>query len=235
MPDRLETVEVQTGAAPRAAVVWMHGLGADGHDFEPIVPELGLPPDLPVRFVFPHAPMRPVTINQGYVMRAWYDVRADAGERREDEAGVRESHRQIAALIAREAARGIPAGRVLLAGFSQGGAMALHVGLRHPERLAGVIALSCFLPLADRVAAEASPDNRATPILMAHGTQDPLIPVTRGRQARDLLTRLGYQVAWHEYPMPHAVCADEIALIGRWAAARLSSGSAQAVPPAAGE
>jgi phospholipase/carboxylesterase len=223
MRDLLETVEIETGPAPRAAIVWMHGLGADGHDFEPIVPELGVPPDGAVRFVFPHAPLRPVTINQGYVMRAWYDVRADAGERREDEAGVRESQRQITALIGREATRGNSADRVILAGFSQGGAMALHVGLRHPERLAGVIALSCFLPLAGTVAGEASAANRETPFLMAHGTQDPLIPVARGRQARDLLLSLGYQVQWHEYPMPHAVCAEEIALIGGWAWGRLDS------------
>ena len=223
MADLLETVEIETGATPRAAVVWMHGLGADGHDFEPIVPELRLPRDLAVRFVFPHAPMRPVTINQGYVMRAWYDVRADAGERREDEGGVRESHRRITALVTREATRGIPAARVVLAGFSQGGAMALHVGLRHPERLAGVIALSCFLPLTRTVTEEAVAANRTTPFLMAHGTADPLIPVARGRHARDLLASFGYPVEWHDYPMPHAVCAEEIALIGRWLATRLSA------------
>src|SRR5438034_9235405 len=169
----------------------MHGLGADGHDFEPIVAELELPATLAFRFVFPHAPMRPVTINRGYVMRAWYDVVGDGSE---DAAGIRASQARVEALIAREKARGFPAARVVLAGFSQGGAMALHTGLRHPERLAGIVALSCFLPLADSVAGEGGAANRETPIFMAHGTQDPLIPVARGRLARDLLTGLGYRI-----------------------------------------
>ena len=214
MADLLETVEIECGASPRAAVVWMHGLGADGHDFAPIVPELTLP--VPVRFVFPHAPMRPVTINQGMVMRAWYDVRGIGGERREDGDGVRASQAQIEALIARERARGIPADRLVLAGFSQGGAMALHTGLRHPERLAGIMALSCALPLADALADEASPANRATSIFMAHGTSDDVIPLARARQAHDVLVKLGYPVDWHDYPMPHSVCAEEIADISAW-------------------
>jgi phospholipase/carboxylesterase len=214
--DLLQAVEVETGPAPRAAVLWLHGLGADGHDFEPIVPELGLPSTLPVRFVFPHAPMRPVTINHGMVMRAWYDVREDGGERREDEAGVRASQKLIEALIARERSRGVPTGRLVLAGFSQGGAMALHTGLRYPERLAGILALSCFLPLADTLAAEASPANRDVPIFLAHGTHDAVIPLGRARRARAVLEGLGYQVEWREYPMPHAVCGEEIADIGRW-------------------
>jgi phospholipase/carboxylesterase len=217
----LETVEIETAPAPRASIIWMHGLGADGHDFEPIVPELALPTTLAVRFVFPHAPMRPVTINGGAVMRAWYDVVAAGGDRREVEAGVRESQRRIEALIERERERGVADGAIVLAGFSQGGAMALHTGLRHVRRLAGIMALSCFLPLADAVAAEASAANRETPIFMAHGTHDPLIPLDRGRQARDLLTALGYRIAWHEYPMPHAVCADEITDIARWLGATL--------------
>jgi phospholipase/carboxylesterase len=218
----LETVEVETGAAPAASVIWLHGLGADGHDFEPIVPELRLPRALPVRFVFPHAPMRPVTINNGFVMRAWYDVSHAGGQRREDEAGVRASHAAVAALIAREGERGVPASRIALAGFSQGGAMALHVGLRHPERLAGIVALSCFLPLADKVTAEADQANRETPFWMAHGAEDPLIPIERGRQARDVLAGIGRRVQWHEYPIPHSVCLEEIVAIGQFLAGVLT-------------
>ena len=155
--DLLEAIEIETAPNPDAAVIWMHGLGADGHDFEPIVPELRLPATTRVRFVFPHAPLRPVTVNQGHVMRAWYDIRALAGVRREDEAGVRQSARQIEALLARERQRGIAPGRLVIAGFSQGGAMALHVGLRHPDRLAGILALSCYLPLADALDTEPRP------------------------------------------------------------------------------
>jgi phospholipase/carboxylesterase len=214
--DLLEALQVESGPSPAAAVIWLHGLGADGHDFVDIVPALRLPPRPAVRFVFPHAPMRPVTINQGMVMRAWYDVRHDAGARREDEPGVRASQRQIEALIAREKARGVTAGRLVLAGFSQGGAMALQTGLRHPERLAGVMALSCFLPLADRVGAEASPANREVPIFMAHGTHDPLIPLARAEQACQVLAGLGYQVEWHQYPMPHSVCDAEIRDLAAW-------------------
>lgn len=216
MTDLLEAVEVETGRRPGASVIWLHGLGADGHDFEPLVPGLGLPPSLAVRFVFPHAPMRPVTINGGMVMRAWYDVRPEGGERREDAAGVRESQARIEALIARENQRGIAAGRIVLAGFSQGGAMALHTGLRHAERLAGILALSCFLPLPDTLAAEASPANRDVPIFLAHGTHDTTIPLARALRAREVLRGLGYQVEWHEYPMPHAVCDEEVADLARW-------------------
>jgi phospholipase/carboxylesterase len=212
----LETVELETAPRPRVAVIWMHGLGADGHDFPPIVPELGLGAAPGARFVFPHAPRRPVTINNGMVMRAWYDVLALDGPRREDEAGLRESQRQIEALIEREQARGIPAARIVLAGFSQGGAMALQTGLRHPERLAGLLALSCYLPLADRLPAEASPASRGVPIFMAHGTGDDLIPVARARRSRDVLAALGHPVEWREYPMPHAVCPAEIRDIGAW-------------------
>jgi phospholipase/carboxylesterase len=191
----------------------MHGLGADGHDFEPIVAELELPRALAVRFVFPHAPMRPVTINRGHVMRAWYDV---VGDGREDGAGIRASQARVEALIAREKARGLPAGRIVLAGFSQGGAMALQTGLRHAERLAGIVALSCYLPLAATLAAEASPAGRGAAIFMAHGTEDPLIPVARARGSRDKLTELGYRVTWHEYPMEHAVCGDEVDHLSAW-------------------
>ncbi len=221
MSSLLETVEVETGVSPRVSVVWMHGLGADGHDFEPIVPEIDLPDGVAVRFVFPHAPMRPVTVNGGMVMRAWYDVMIAGGRRIEDEPGVRASREQIAALIAREQQRGVPAGAIFLFGFSQGGAMALHTGLRHKEGLGGIAALSCFLPLADRLGAEVSSANRDIPIFMAHGTHDPLIPLDRGAEARDRLVALGYHVEWHEYRMPHSVCAEEIADLSHWFRQRL--------------
>jgi phospholipase/carboxylesterase len=225
----LEALEVETAPSPQAAVIWMHGLGADGYDFVEIPPMLRLPEQPAVRFVFPHAPMQPVTINGGMVMRAWYDVRHDAGARREDEPGVRASQRHIEALVAREKARGVPAARLILAGFSQGGAMALHTGLRHTERLAGILALSCFLPLADRLAGEASAANRDVPIFLAHGTQDPLIPLARARHAHDVLTGLGYPVEWHEYPMPHSVCDAEIRDIGAWLTQRLARAPGQSL------
>src|SRR5213594_2707632 len=201
-PDLLDAVEIETGPRPAASVIWMHGLGADGHDFEPIVSELDLPPTLALRFVFPHAPMRPVTINRGSVMRAWYDV---LGDGREDAAGIRASQARVEALIARETARGFPAARIMLAGFSQGGAMALHTGLRHAERLAGIMALSCSLPLAETLAAEAAPANRTVSIFMAHGTGDEMIPPARALRARSVLAELGDGVEWHEYPMGHSV------------------------------
>jgi phospholipase/carboxylesterase len=216
MADLLESIQVETAPSPTAAVIWMHGLGADGHDFEPIVPELGLPARPAIRFVFPHAPMRPVTINQGHVMRAWYDIRALAGVRREDEAGVRQSAQQVEALIDRERRRGIVPGRLVLAGFSQGGAIALQVGLRHPERLAGILALSCYVPLAATLATEASPANRDVPIFWAHGVHDPMIPLAMAEQGRGQVAALGYAIEWHQYPMPHSVCAEEIADIARW-------------------
>ena len=216
MTDLLEAVELETGPAPRASVIWMHGLGADGHDFLPVVPELGLTASLPVRFVFPHAPLMPVTINGGAVMRAWYDAVPEGGERHAVEAGVRASQKRIEALIERERERGVAPGHLVLAGFSQGGALALHTGLRYPEALAGIMALSTFLPLAEHVTSEASSANRHVPIFMAHGRFDELIPPTRGRAARDLLTRLGYRVTWREYAMPHSVCAEEIADVAAW-------------------
>ena len=216
--DQLEAIEIETAASPGASIIWMHGLGADGHDFVDVVPELGLPARPGVRFVFPHAPMRPVTINGGYVMRAWYDIRDADGGRREDPAGVRASQRAIEALIAREKERGVPAAAIVLAGFSQGGAMALHTALRHTERLAGVMALSCSLPLSDTLAGEAAPANRDVSIFMAHGTHDPMIPMARALRAREVLTGLGYRLEWHEYPMPHSVCVEEIAHIGAWLA-----------------
>jgi phospholipase/carboxylesterase len=212
----LETVELATGRAPTASVIWLHGLGADAHDFEPIVPELDLPDSLPVRFVFPHAPMRAVTINGGAVMRAWYDVYSVEGVRTEDERGVRESQAGVEQLIAREKAQGIPARRIVLAGFSQGGAMALQTALRHPERLAGVLALSTFLPLAATLEREAAAANRDVPIFMAHGLYDPLISVERAARSRRLLETAGYAVDWHDYPMAHAVCGEEVADVAAW-------------------
>jgi len=223
MADRLEAIEIETAESPGASVIWMHGLGADGHDFVDVVPELGLPARPGVRFVFPHAPMRPVTINGGYVMRAWYDIRDDGGVRREDAAGVRASQKAIEALIAREKERGVAAAAIVLAGFSQGGAMAIHTALRHPDRLAGVMALSCSLPLAEALAAEAAPANRDVPIFMAHGTHDPMIPMARALRARETLAGLGYRLEWHEYPMPHSVCLEEIRDISAWLATVLPS------------
>jgi phospholipase/carboxylesterase len=202
----MDAIRIETGANPQAAVIWLHGLGADGHDFEPIVPELDLPG--PVRFVFPHAPVRPVTINQGMRMRAWYDI-FQFGGGPEDEAGVRASQRLVEGLIAEEKKRGIA--KVVLAGFSQGGAIVLHTALRHPERLAGVLALSTYLPLAASVEAERAPANAALPIFMAHGQYDDIIPLRRAEQSRQALERLGYPVEWHAYPMPHSVCPQEIA------------------------
>jgi phospholipase/carboxylesterase len=212
--DLLDAIEIETAPSPGAAIIWMHGLGADGHDFEPLVPELS-PPGA-VRFVLPHAPMRPVTVNGGHVMRAWYDVVIRDGMRVEDREGVRASQRRIEALIAREVSRGIPAGRIVLAGFSQGGALALHTGLRQAQPVAGIVALSCFLPSSDVVATEAHPASRAVPIFMAHGTGDDLIPIARGAGARDLLLGLGYRVSWHQYRMPHAVCEEEVGDVAAW-------------------
>ena len=214
MTELLDAVEIETGPKPAASVIWLHGLGADGHDFEALVPELDLP-DCAIRFVFPHAPMQPVTINAGMVMRAWYDI-TDPGLRREDERGVRASQARVEALIAREEQRGTQAGRLVLAGFSQGGAIALHTGLRHPERLAGIMALSCYAPLADTLADEAHAANRDVPIFMAHGTADPIVPFSRATHSRDLLRHQGYAVQWHDYIMQHAVCAQEINDIGGW-------------------
>lgn len=215
----LETIELETGANPTAVVIWMHGLGADGNDFVPIVNELDLSGAPAIRFVFPHAPMMPVTINNGHVMRAWYDVSMgdlQTGAKRADEHGVRQSQAQIGQLIAREAERNIPIKNLVLAGFSQGGAVALHTGLRYPERLAGVMALSCYLPCADSFAAEAASANSQTPLFIAHGTQDPVVPYAMGKNSRDLLLKSGYAVQWHEYPMPHSVCLEEVRDIGAW-------------------
>ena len=208
-------IEIETAPAPDAAVIWLHGLGADGHDFEPLVPELRLPARLRLRFVFPHAPVRPVSINMGMPMRAWYDI-LQMGGGREDEAGIRASQGLLEALVARERGRGIAAARIVLAGFSQGGAVVLHTGLRHAERLAGVLALSTYLPLAATVAAERSAANRDLPVFMAHGGQDPMIDIARARESRAFLEELGYAVQWREYAMPHSVCAEEVGDIAGW-------------------
>ncbi|MGH8756204.1 MAG: alpha/beta hydrolase [Burkholderiales bacterium] len=216
MPDPLPSIELATGDNPTASVIWLHGLGADGNDFVPVVDELGLPPQLAVRFIFPHAPMQPVTINSGFIMRAWYDVFNQDMSFREDEAGVRRSQQEIENFITKEKDRGIGASRIVLAGFSQGGAIALHTGLRHSERLAGIMALSSYLPLASTLAAEASAANRNVPIFMAHGTADPLIPLPLATLSREHLEQQGYRVEWHQYLMPHSVCLEEIQEIGRW-------------------
>jgi phospholipase/carboxylesterase len=216
MSDLLPRLQIETAPNPTAAVIWMHGLGADGNDFAPIVPEINLTGCQPIRFVFPHAPQIPVTLNGGYVMPAWYDIMGTELVRQEDGAGIRRSAVQIEALIAAEVARGIAPERVVLAGFSQGCAMALHTGLRHTHKLAGIMALSGYLPLADSLAAERSAANQQTPIFMAHGLMDPVVPVTRAEASRAALQALGYSVQWHTYPMPHSVHPQEIADIGRF-------------------
>jgi len=212
----LERIVLEPATAATRSVIWLHGLGADGHDFVPIVRELRLPPELGVRFVFPHAPAIPVTINGGMVMPAWYDILGMDFERREDGAGVLRSSGHLEALIAHERAQGIPSDRIVVAGFSQGGAIALHAGLRHGERLAGIMALSTYMVRGESLADEAAAANREVPILQCHGTQDPMVPAARGQAARDRLQELGYEVEWHTYPMQHQVCAEEIEEIGRW-------------------
>jgi phospholipase/carboxylesterase len=204
-----------------ATVIWLHGLGADGHDFVPIVPELGLPPGHGLRFIFPHAPVRPVSLNGGLPMRAWYDILGLDRHARQDAQGIRAAEGLVQGVIAAEQARGIAPGRVVLAGFSQGGAIALHAGLRLPQRLAGVLALSTYLPLPDSLAAEASAANRDVPILMCHGEFDPVLDPALGEQSCALLRQAGYSVDWRSYPMQHQVCAEEIAVIGQWLRQRL--------------
>ena len=214
MNDLLECIEVETAPNPVAAVIWLHGLGADGNDFVPIVPELDLA-DMPVRFIFPHAPKQAVTINNGTVMRAWYDI-SDAAIRREDESGVRASQQRVDDLLDREVRRGIAGSKLVLAGFSQGGAIALHTGLRCARTLAGIMALSCYLPLADKFAAEAAEANRGTPIFMGHGVADPVVAHSRAVESRELLRKQGYRIDWHDYRMPHSVCGEEVADISDW-------------------
>ncbi len=219
----LPAVELETAANPAHSIIWLHGLGADGNDFAPIVPEL-VAKDWPaLRFVFPHAPVRPVTINNGMSMRAWYDIVGFDLQARQDEAGVRASVREVETLIAREHQRGVPSGRIVLAGFSQGGAIALAAGLCHAQKLAGIVALSTYLPISEVVVRERHAANAATPIFWGHGTADPVVALQRGTDSRDLLRSLGYSVDWHTYPMAHAVCAEEIADLRHWLDARLVS------------
>ena len=212
----LDVIEREAGEDIGASVIWLHGLGASGHDFEDIVPQLGLPASLGVRFVFPHGPLRPVAINDGYVMRAWYDVLGFDPETPQDESGIRDSESEISALIEREKSRGVAPNRIVLAGFSQGGVMALHTGLRHGERLAGVLALSCYLALDDRIEAERDSANATTPVFMAHGRYDDVVPVALGYASYQRLAVLGQPVEWQEYPMGHEVISEEVTAIGRW-------------------
>jgi phospholipase/carboxylesterase len=212
----LETIETETGPNPGATIIVLHGLGADGNDFVPIAQELDLAAVGPVRFVFPHAPVIPVTINNGYRMRAWYDILGMELVLREDESGLRLSLGAVEELLAREKKRGIPAGRIVLAGFSQGAAMSLLTGLRHKERLAGIAGLSGYLPLAQSTATERSDANALTPIFMGHGQHDNVVDIQRGKTSREVLRALGYEVQWHEYPMAHSVCMEEVADLNRW-------------------
>ncbi|MFG6430451.1 alpha/beta hydrolase [Roseateles sp. LYH14W] len=218
----LETHEIETGPHPRTTLIVLHGLGADGHDFVPICGELDLTALGPVRYVFPHAPQRPVTINNGYVMRAWYDIRVTDLVREEDEGGLRESQQQIAELIDRERERGVPAARIVVMGFSQGCAMTLMTALRYPERLGGAVGMSGYLPLASLAAAERSAANADLPIFLAHGTHDPIVPHARGAASRDALRAMGHEVEWHDYPMPHSVCAEEVEAINAWLVRQLA-------------
>jgi phospholipase/carboxylesterase len=220
MQETADAVVLAPATPPSASVIWLHGLGADGHDFVPIVPELKLPPSPGIRFVFPHARIRPVTLNMGMRMRAWYDIRTLTAEGRVDEEGLRESVARVVNLIAAERTQGIAPERIVIAGFSQGGAVALHAALRHPDPLAGVLALSCYLPLQATLAAELADANRQTPIFMCHGVQDPVLPHALGLMACNWLRAAGYRVEWKEYPMQHQVCLPEIQDIGAWLRAR---------------
>ena len=206
-----------------AAVIWLHGLGADGHDFVPIVPELGLPEDHAIRFIFPNAPVRRVTINNGMPMRAWYDILSLTRMSQQDEAGIRDSEKIVQGFIQRELDAGIAARRIVIAGFSQGGAIALQTALRYPQRLAGLLPLSTYLPMADKLATEASAANRDLPILMCHGEFDPVLPYSMGENSWEILRAGGYAVDWRSYPMQHQVCADEIEAIGAWLREKLAS------------
>jgi len=220
----LQTVESETRGKPAWAIIWLHGLGADGNDFAPIVPELVRPEWPAIRFVFPHAKVRPVTINGGVPMRAWYDIVSQAIDQRADEAGVRESIAEIDALIGRERDRGVPASRVILIGFSQGGAIALANGLRREAGVAGIAALSTYLPLAPQMASEITDAGKRTPVFMAHGAQDPVVPQALGQRSREVMQGLGVGVEWHSYPMPHSVCAEEVRDLGDWLTARFQAG-----------
>lgn len=220
-------VVIETGPQPTACVIWLHGLGADGHDFEPIVPELQLPDTLPVRFVFPHAPHRPVTINGGYHMRAWYDIAMAPNGFRQDESQIRESEQQLRRLIDQQRERGLDSRRIVLAGFSQGAAMALHTGLRYPEPLAGIMALSMPIPLPDRIRDEMQPANARAPVFLAHGSGDRVVPFSLGEKARTLLGELGLAVEWHAYRMEHSVIPEEVADIRAWLLSVLAGPASQ--------
>ncbi len=212
----LPCVTIEPSSEHKASIIWLHGLGADGHDFEPIVPELRLNPELGVRFIFPHAPVMPVTINNGYPMRAWYDIRNADLSQREDETGVRRSADQIMHLLQAELDKGIAADKILLAGFSQGGAVTLHLATRLNFKIGGIIALSTYLTVTEKLSAEKTKANLNTPIFMAHGSQDPVVPMQRAQSSAKLLTENGYQILWQDYPMPHAVCPPEIAAISQY-------------------
>ena len=223
MDELLPAIEVETAKMPRFSVIWLHGLGADGSDFEAVVPELGLDVSPGVRFIFPHAPQIPVTCNGGYVMPAWYDIISlDSSNRSVDEAGIIHSRQAIRRLIARENQRGVSCSRIFLAGFSQGGAIVYTTALTHPETLAGVIALSTYIPTPKLIEDEATDANRAVPVFAAHGSEDDMVSPELGIRARDFLSRHGYSIEWHEYPMPHSVCLEEIREIGRWLGDRMA-------------
>lgn len=229
MDPLLPAIEIETAAAPLFSVIWMHGLGADGSDFEPVVPELGLDGSPGIRFIFPHAPHIPVTCNGGYVMPAWYDIISlDSRSRTVDEAGIVRSRQAVRDLVARENQRGVPCTRIFLAGFSQGGAIAYSTALTHAETLAGVIALSTYIPAQKLIADEASDANKALPIFAAHGSDDDVVAIELGIRARDFLSGRGYRVDWHEYPMPHSICMEEIDAVGRWLRERMATGSGRA-------
>ena len=212
----LPCVEVEPRAKACASVIWLHGLGADGHDFEPVVPALGLPEDLPVRFIFPNAPAQPVTINGGWVMPAWYDILEMNVERKIDVDGLMDSVQQVAALIQREQQRGIPADKIVLAGFSQGGAVVYQAALCYPEKLAGLLTLSTYVATADQIQARCSDVNRALPVMIHHGVQDDVVPLSLGTQARELLEQLGYKPQWHTWQVDHGLCLEEVQEIGKW-------------------
>ena len=220
MTELLDCVEIEPAEPARSSVIWLHGLGADGHDFEPVVPHLGLPAAATVRFVFPNAPSIPVTINAGWVMPAWYDISELESKRGHDRAGILASAQLVRALIRRENERGVPCERIVLAGFSQGGAIASYVALRYPETLAGLMELSSYLVMDETLAAERQQANFEIPIFQAHGTHDPMVELQRGVELRRRLVELGYEVEWHEYPMQHEVCSPELADIGSWLRAR---------------
>jgi len=221
LDESFDTVEIETGQRPAASVIWLHGLGADAHDFEPVVPALTPRAAPAIRFVFPNAPLRPITINGGYPMRAWYDIAALERASLQDEAGMRASDALLRRLIARENVRGIASHRIFIAGFSQGGVMALFTGTRYPARLAGIIGLSCYMGLPDRFESERTAANARTPIFLGHGTQDPMVDARFGQETRDLLAGAGYDVEWHAYPIPHAVSPAEIADLSAWLARHL--------------